>query len=411
MPAQKDAIAVVKTLSEAGHVAYFAGGWVRDYLMHHPSDDIDIATSATVEEVQALFPKTIPVGIAFGIVIVVEGKHQFEVATFRKEFGYFDGRRPTHVERATPEEDALRRDFTINGMFWDPLNEKLYDYVGGQEDLQQGLIRAIGNPHERFYEDRLRMMRAVRYATRFHFPIEEKTYAAIRDHAHALLPSVAMERVWQEFKKMAQFGHFDKSLIALHELGLLGTIFPALKDVRVEEVKKRLAALPFFPKGVETIAQLIELFPDASQNEWLELAEALKLSKQDKEHVRFLHHAKTMLDMPAEWLQKMEKIEWAHFYAHPQADVALAIRAAHLLPTERASFASEHEKRKEALARFILRITSKRPVIDAAALMREGIAPGKRMGALLAEAERLSVNEGIDDPTALISLLKKSVVW
>src|SRR3984885_11348242 len=191
MPAQKDAIAVVKKLSEAGHIAYFAGGWVRDFLMQHPSDDIDIATSATVEEVQSLFSKTIPVGSAFGIIIVVEGTHQFEVATFRKEFGYFDGRRPTRVERATPEEDALRRDFTINGMFWDPLEKKLYDYVGGQEDLHQGLIRAIGNPHERFYEDRLRMMRAVRYATRFHFPIEAKTYEAIRDHAHALLPSVA----------------------------------------------------------------------------------------------------------------------------------------------------------------------------------------------------------------------------
>lgn len=411
MPARKDAIAVVRKLSEAGHVAYFAGGWVRDYLMQHPSDDIDIATSATVEEVQALFPKTIPVGIAFGIVIVVEGKHQFEVATFRKEFGYFDGRRPTRVERATPQEDALRRDFTINGMFWDPLKEELYDYVGGQEDLQQRLIRAIGNPHERFYEDRLRMMRAVRYATRFHFPIEEKTYEAIRDHAHALLPSVAMERVWQEFNKMAQFGHFDKSLIALHELRLLPTIFPALKEVSVEEIKKRLAALPFFPKEANTIAQMIELFPNASQSELLELAESLKLSKHDKELVRFLHHARKWLEMPTEWLQKMEKIEWARFYAHPQADLALAIRAAHLFASERAAFVSEHEKRKDSLERFIVRIASKQPVIDAAALMREGIAPGKRMGALLEEAERLSVNEGIDDPAAVISFLKKSIIW
>jgi poly(A) polymerase len=411
MPVRKDAIVVVKKLSEAGHVAYFAGGWVRDFLMQHPSDDIDIATSATVKEVQALFPKTIPVGIAFGIVIVVEGKHQFEVATFRKEFGYFDGRRPTRVERATPKEDAQRRDFTINGMFWDPLEEKLYDYVGGQEDLRQGLIRAIGNPHERFYEDRLRMMRAVRYATRFQFPIEEKTYEAIRDHAHALLPSVAMERIWQEFKKMAQFGHFDKSLIALHELGLLSTIFPSLKEVGVEEVKKRVAALPFFPKEAGPLAQLIELFPNATLDDLLELAESLKLSKQDKELLRFLQHARTLFAMPSEWLQKMEKIEWARFYAHPQSALALAIRAAHLLAKERAAFITDHAKRKRSLEPFIVRIATKRPLIDAEALMHEGIAPGKRMGVLLEEAERLSVNEGIEDSGALISLLKKSVTW
>src|SRR6185437_5720237 len=160
---------IVKRLVEAGHLAYFAGGWVRDFLLNHPSDDIDIATSASVEEIQALFPKTIPVGIAFGIVIVVEKGHQFEVATFRKDRGYVDGRRPTGIDPASPEEDAQRRDFTLNGMFYDPLQKKVLDFVSGQEDLKKGIIRAIGNPHERFLEDRLRMMRAVRYGTRFGF--------------------------------------------------------------------------------------------------------------------------------------------------------------------------------------------------------------------------------------------------
>src|ERR1700721_2344911 len=130
MPARPAATEVVKKLVDAGFIAYFAGGWVRDFLMKHPSDDIDIATSASVEEIQALFPKTIPVGVAFGIVIVVEEGHHFEVATFRRESGYLDGRRPTAIEPAPPEEDAKRRDFTINGMFWDPLSKTLYDYVG-----------------------------------------------------------------------------------------------------------------------------------------------------------------------------------------------------------------------------------------------------------------------------------------
>src|SRR5215469_3788554 len=143
---------IVQTLAKAGFTTYFAGGWVRDYLMNHPSDDIDIATKAPVDVIQRLFPKTIPVGLAFGIVIVVVEGHQFEVATFRKEKGYVDGRRPTHIESASPKEDALRRDFTINGLFWDPLTETLYDYVEGQKDLVSGIIRAIGDPHARFLE-------------------------------------------------------------------------------------------------------------------------------------------------------------------------------------------------------------------------------------------------------------------
>lgn len=411
MPAQKDAIAVVKKLSEAGHIAYFAGGWVRDFIMEQPSDDIDIATSASVEEVQALFLKTIPVGISFGIVIVAHGTHQFEVASFRKEFGYFDGRRPAHVERASPEEDALRRDFTINGMFWDPLEKKLYDYVGGQEDIKRKVIRAIGSAHERFYEDRLRMMRAVRYATRFDFSIEEQTYLAIRDHAHALLPSVAMERIFQEFKKMAQFNHFDKSLYLLHSLGLLATIFPDLKNVSKEEVQKRISSLPFFPKQAPAIAQLLELFPTASLDDLLRLAELLKVSKQDKDLIEFLHHARKLFEMPAEWLEKMEKIEWARFYAHPYSDLALSIRAAQLSSDERSAFTLQHASQRSSLERFIVRIVKKQPVIDAQTLISEGILPGKQMGLILAEAERLSVNEGIEEKSELIELLKKSFYW
>ncbi len=131
------AIKIVATLQKAGHIAYFAGGWVRDYLLDVPSTDIDIATSASVEEIQALFPKTIPIGIAFGIIIVVEKNHSFEVATFRAEKDHLDGRRPVHIEPTTPENDALRRDFTINGIFFDPIQDTLLDYVGGQEDIKR----------------------------------------------------------------------------------------------------------------------------------------------------------------------------------------------------------------------------------------------------------------------------------
>lgn len=403
--------AIVQRLVDAGHTAYFAGGWVRDLLMKHPSDDIDIATTASPQEIQALFPKTIPVGIAFGIVIVVEGGHHFEVATFRKESEYADGRRPTRIEKATPKEDALRRDFTINGMFWDPLKEELLDYVGGVRDIERRIIRAIGNPHERFYEDRLRMMRAVRYSTRFDFPIEAATEKAILAHAESLLPSVAMERIWQEFKKMSQFAHFNAGLVLLHRLNLLPTIFPDLKGVAIEVIAQRASPLEAFPKPSPTIAELLELFPEDGLEQILERCDALKISREEKNLAVFLHKAKQMLSMPEDWLAKLEDIEWAQFYAHAHADLALGIHAARLEEPARASFLERHARKKKALAAAIHRIQAHTPILRAEHLIAEGVTPGKHMGQLLREAERIAVNNGLEDKEEVLRLLKASPVW
>lgn len=411
MPLVDLATSIVKKLTDAGHTSYFAGGWVRDFLMQHPSDDIDIATSASSEQVQALFPKTIPVGISFGIVIVVEGGHSFEVATFRKEEGYLDGRRPTTIHSASPEEDAQRRDFTINGMFWDPLQGKLYDFVNGQEDIRQKMIRAIGDPHHRFLEDRLRMMRAVRYSTRFDFSIDKQTWQAILSHAKTLLPSVAMERIWQEFKKMSQFSHFDLGLVMLHQLDLLGTIFPSLREVSIEEIRRRVQFLPHFPPNTPTIAELLELFPNISEEELLHLSDHLKLSRAEQDLAQFLHYARNLLQMPKDWLNRLELIEWAKFYAHRQSEIALKIAASRLPIKEQSEFLKNHEGRQSLLAKFISRIESKNPVISAQDLIQEGILPGKQMGLLLKEGERFSINEGIEEKEAVISFLKNSPLW
>src|SRR5262249_42065141 len=150
---------IVETLTRAGYIAYYAGGWVRDLLLGHPSDDIDIATNAPPAVVQQLFANTVPIGLAFGIVLVLIEGREYEVATFRSDVGYTDGRRPSHVHFTSAKEDAKRRDFTINGMFYDPLKQEVLDYVEGKEDLEKKLIRAIGDPHERIREDRLRMIR------------------------------------------------------------------------------------------------------------------------------------------------------------------------------------------------------------------------------------------------------------
>jgi poly(A) polymerase len=411
MDARQIATSIVKKLQDAGYLAYFAGGWVRDFILKKSSDDIDIATSASVNEVQRLFPKTIPVGVAFGIVIVVQDNHQFEVATFRKDRGYVDGRRPVGIDPASPEEDAQRRDFTINGMFYDPIQDKLFDYVEGMKDLKKGIIRAIGDPKARFLEDRLRMMRAVRYSTRFDFSIESDTLQAILSQASTLLPSVAMERVWQEFKKMSQFAHFDTGLLILHQLELLPTIFPQLKDVSTDEIQKRVRFIEHFPKDCPTIAELLELFPDSSLQNLFNLCDYLKLSRADKEFVEYYSHAQHLLNMPDKWKEKLEPLEWARFYAHPHSLLVLDIIAVHFCATDREKFLNEHASQRQLLQQAVLRIQTQSPIVRAEHLMAEGITPGKKMGQLLQEAEKISVNQGIEDRKTIIDLLKNSPLW
>ncbi|MCB1082346.1 MAG: CCA tRNA nucleotidyltransferase [Chlamydiia bacterium] len=395
------ALSIIEKLYSQGYTAYLAGGWVRDFLMDHPSDDIDIVTDATVEEIQALFTKTIPVGVNFGIIIVVEEGHQFEVATFRKDQGYKDGRRPIGVEKASPEEDAERRDFTINGMFYDPLQEKLYDYVGGQEDLKKGVVRAIGNPHERFLEDRLRMIRAVRYASRFHFLIEEKTLKAILDHSDSLFPAVAIERVWNEFSKMAAFSNFDIAIVTLHRLNLLPVIFPQLKEVSVEEMEERVKELPHFPEEAPVIAKLLELFPAATLEEKESLAAYLKLSGRDFSFIRFYSQAKEILTREAD----LEKADWATFYANPHYPLCLKICAIHFPIDQRQTFLQKHHMQFDHLEMYIKRIQEKDPILKAADLKKRGIQEGPEMGKLLKEGERLAINEGLKDVEEILKRL------
>src|SRR3954454_15038585 len=176
---ERIARAIAASLRAHGHIAYWAGGSVRDLVRGVPPKDIDIATDARPEQVQKIFARTYAVGAHFGVIVVLENGSQFEIATFRSDDVYRDGRHPTEVHFSSPEEDARRRDFTINGMFFDPPNDEIIDFVGGRDDLSSGIIRAIGNPGERFTEDRLRLLRAVRFATVFNFEIEFATWAAI----------------------------------------------------------------------------------------------------------------------------------------------------------------------------------------------------------------------------------------
>ena len=222
---REKAIEVVKTLRGAGFQAYWAGGCVRDLVMEREPQDYDIATNATPEEVMKLFSKTVPVGINFGVVKVLIENDDFEIATFRSDGRYLDGRHPTEVRFSGKKEDAFRRDFTLNGMFYDPVKDEVIDYVDGQRDIKGGVIRAIGLPLDRFSEDKLRLMRAVRFAARFHYTLDPQTEAAIRDLAPQIT-QVSAERIRDELEKMLLGPNPSGSIRLLYEVGLLKTILP-----------------------------------------------------------------------------------------------------------------------------------------------------------------------------------------
>ncbi len=230
-PHEHHARAIVHTLREHGFVAYFAGGCVRDKLLGHEPKDFDVATSARADDVQRLFPHTVPVGAQFGVVLVLDGEHQVEVATFRSDGVYLDGRHPTNVRFSDPREDALRRDFTINGMFYDPVTEHIIDYVEGRKDLAAGVIRAIGDPQARFSEDRLRLLRAIRLAARLDFAIAEDTFAAIHDLAPTIT-EIAWERIGDEIVKILTEGKARRAFELLSESGLLRVILPEIETMR-----------------------------------------------------------------------------------------------------------------------------------------------------------------------------------
>jgi poly(A) polymerase len=223
---------IVQQLVQAGHVAVYAGGCVRDALLQRPYPDVDIATSATPDQVQSLFPKASdPQGKAFGVIRLRLDEHVFEIATFRVDGPYHDGRRPSSITFTTAEEDAKRRDFTVNGMFFDPLKDQLLDYVKGQADLSSKLIRAIGDPVARFTEDRLRLFRAIRFAVQLGFQIEPETWKALIQ----LAPSskvISPERVRDELTKILTSPDPARGFDLLHESGLIAVWIPELLEMR-----------------------------------------------------------------------------------------------------------------------------------------------------------------------------------
>ena len=224
---------IVRTLRQKGHSAYLVGGCVRDLLLGKEPADYDVATSAIPDQVQQYFSQTYPVGAKFGVILVQIGDKDFvEVATFRSDVSYSDGRHPDAVRYTqSAKDDVQRRDFTINGLLLDPENDQVLDYVGGQMDLKSGIVRAIGTPVRRFDEDKLRMLRAVRFAARFNYKIEEESLAAIEGLAGEI-KQVSRERVRDELLKMLTEGHARQAFELLDRTGLLEIMLPEITRMK-----------------------------------------------------------------------------------------------------------------------------------------------------------------------------------
>jgi poly(A) polymerase len=240
---EKVAREIVARLRESGHIAYFAGGCVRDMVRGLTPKDYDVVTDARPEAVQTLFPRTFAVGAHFGVIIVLEKGFQFEVATFRSDDAYVDGRHPSAVHFSSPEEDAQRRDFTINGMFYDPVAEKVIDLVGGCADIDAKLVRAIGDPARRFAEDRLRMLRAVRFATVLDYQIDKNTWDALVANASSI-NQISAERIRDELMRIFQSPNRVRGWDLLDGSGLMRAILPEL-----DAMKGVLQPEQFHPEG------------------------------------------------------------------------------------------------------------------------------------------------------------------
>ena len=250
------AVDIVRQLQDAGFTAFWVGGCVRDLLLNRTPGDYDIATSALPEDIEKLFRRTIAVGRKFGVMVVIVDGRQFQVATFRTEADYRDGRHPERVSFGDAMADARRRDFTINGLFYDPVREQLHDWVNGEQDLRKKIIRTIGSPQERFAEDHLRLLRAVRFATQLGFNIEAGTLTAIKQQA-ATIRNISAERVRDELIKLFQPPHAARGLKLLQESRLLEHVLPELVPTITCE-----QSLDFHPEGTvfEHILLILEMF-------------------------------------------------------------------------------------------------------------------------------------------------------
>ncbi|MFH0834312.1 MAG: CCA tRNA nucleotidyltransferase [Patescibacteria group bacterium] len=430
---------IVRILRENGFESYFAGGAVRDFLLNRKVNDVDIATSARPEEIEKIFPKTKPLGREFGVVLVIFGKHAFEVATFRGERNY-DGRRPGEVFFTDAEEDAKRRDFTVNGMFWDPVQRKILDFVNGQKDLKKGILRFIGDANERAGEDFLRILRGVRFRNLLNFEYDEPTCAAIAQFAPRLR-EISGERIRDELVKILENENRGRAFRDLAALGILEIVLPEIWKLRdLEQPPKwhregdtlthslgSLASLPKNSSGALAFATLLH-----------DIGKATTLRKIDGE-IEYPGHAEESAKIAENILKRLKfdnatraKIVWLvanhmrffdipkmrlarrhEFFVHPWFADLVKLTAADIRGTSPANFGLHRkivrEWREHANEKLL---PPPRPLLNGDEIARELFVPrGPQLGRLTkilhdAQVEGL-VNSRADAVKFLESCLKR----
>ena len=402
------ALRLTKRLAGAGFEAFWVGGCVRDARLGQAPTDYDIATDAKPDDIERLFRKTIPLGKQFGVIMVLEDGYEYQVATFRAECGYADGRRPGNVRFTDAREDALRRDFSINGLFYDPLADELHDWVGGQVDLEARRIRTIGDPVQRFGEDRLRLLRAVRFAAQLGFDIEPETFAAVREFS-AAIHEVSAERIRGELIKLFRPPHAARGLDLLHESGLLSEVLPELAATFGCEQPPE-----YHPEGdvFTHIRLMLSQLPDAASTTliWAVLLHDIAkpvTQTRDEGHIRFLGHETIGAGMVQEIMNRLRfpKADFAVVKTcvrhHMQLKDAPQMRRSSLrqlflrptFPDELAlhrldSLASSgklenFEFLQAKFAEFQNQPELQQPLVDGTDLIALGQAPGPRLGKLL----------------------------
>jgi len=273
------AIEIIKELRRRGHEAYLVGGCVRDMVMKIEPADYDIATSARPEDIVKIFPRTEAIGAQFGVILVIFHGHPFEVATFRSDEAYIDGRRPTGVVFTDARQDVLRRDFTINGLLYDPMSQEVIDYVGGQADIRAKLVRAIGDPRARFEEDKLRILRAVRFGARLGYEIERMTWEAVVSMA-PMIHQVSSERIREEVSRILTEGQALRGLRLMEQSGLRKEIFPELEWTGHIE-----ASLGLIKQGAAADFAIAVLLHHTPVSSVTTIVERLKFSRAEMHHI------------------------------------------------------------------------------------------------------------------------------
>lgn len=401
-PQRVFALEVVTKLRAAGFETYWAGGCVRDQLLGIAPDDYDVATSAKPDEIRNVFGhrRTLAIGASFGVITVLgrraahEG--QIDVATFRTDAEYSDGRRPDAVHFTTAEHDAQRRDFTINGLFFDPVTSEIVDFVGGREDLERRLVRAIGDPHHRIAEDKLRMLRAVRFAATFDFALDPATLAAIQEMA-AQVTTVSAERIGAEIRRMLLGRNRAKAIELLREAKLLSHVLPevdGLNSSHFADTLRLLAALaePTLPLALAALL-LHASDPDAAQV----VGRRLRYTNKDIERTAWLlTHRATLANAPHETWPRLQRV-----LVHHGSPELILLHTAIADPSDPAlAFAAER------LAWPPEKLNPP-PLVDGSDLIHHGLAPGPEFSRLLELTRDAQLNGEIETTAGALNLVQR----